>query len=46
MYGVSYWESNIEEYIANLNNNGYKAWEITSAIGFYGFLIAKSIKNA
>ncbi len=46
MYGVSYWEADIENYISSLKNTGFKAWEITSAIGFYGFLIAKNIKNS
>ena len=44
MYGVKYWESDISSYINKLNSMGLRAWEITSAIGFYGFIIAKEVR--
>ena len=43
MYGVKYWESDVSGYINKLNSMGLKVWEITSAIGFYGFIIAKEV---
>ena len=43
MYGVKYWESDLNGYINKLNSMGLKVWEITSAIGFYGFIIAKEV---
>ena len=46
MYGVSYWKSDLAGYVSYLESNSYKAWEITSAIGFYGFVIAKEISSA
>ncbi|WP_146168222.1 hypothetical protein [Pseudomonas mangrovi] len=45
MYGVKHWKSDMASYAAHLKNNEFKAWEITSAIGFYGFVIAKEITN-
>ena len=42
---ISHWDPNPEKYFANLKNNEYKGWEITSAIGFYGFVIAKNVQN-
>lgn len=44
--GVRGWSSDIKHYEQNLCSNGYKAWRIESAIGFYGFVIAKSVSNA
>ena len=43
MYGVKYWASDVNGYIDKLNSMGLKVWEITSAIGFYGFIIAKEV---
>lgn len=45
MYGVRYWKSDFAGYVSYLESNSYKAWEITSAIGFYGFVIAKEISS-
>jgi hypothetical protein len=46
MYGVRYWKSDLASYLKHLESNAFKAWEITSAIGFYGFVIAKEISSA
>ncbi|MET0027614.1 MAG: hypothetical protein ABW101_08245 [Candidatus Thiodiazotropha sp.] len=43
MYGVKYWQSDAATYIEKLSSMGLRVWEITSAIGFYGFVIAKEV---
>ena len=43
MYGIKYWGSDVTSYIAKLQAMDLKVWEITSAIGFYGFVIAKKV---
>ena len=45
LYGVKYWESDISSYISKLHSMGFKSWEITSAIGFYGFIVAKEVAS-
>jgi hypothetical protein len=44
-YGISHWHDDQEQFSKNLKSNKYKVWEITSAIGFYGFVIAKKVEN-
>ena len=46
MYRVNLWEKDSSTYGAKLESLGYKAWHIESAIGFYGFIIAKTVSNA
>lgn len=46
MYGVRLWRDNLQNYGLWLQSEGYKAWRIISAIGFYDFIIAKSVSNA
>ena len=46
MYSVNQWEDDPNKYGHKLDSSGYKAWHIESAIGFYGFVIAKSVSNA
>lgn len=43
MFGVNQFKGSIEDYAIYLQDQNYKAWEITSAIGFYGFVIAQSV---
>ena len=43
MYGISHWNDNRAKYIETLQQNGYSAWVIHSAIGFHGFVIARSV---
>ena len=45
MYGVRRWKDNLQNYSLMLQTEGYKAWRIESAIGFYGFVIAKNVNN-
>ena len=45
MYSVRFWEDGFQEYVALLQERAYKAWRIESAIGFYGFVIAKAAAN-
>ncbi|MCV6638220.1 hypothetical protein [Candidatus Albibeggiatoa sp. nov. NOAA] len=44
-HGLKYWESDLTTYITKLESMNLRAWEITSAIGFYGFIIAKEIAS-
>ena len=41
--GYSLWNDDRETYRAKLEENGYRAWTIDSAIGFEGFVIAKAV---
>jgi hypothetical protein len=41
--GYSLWEDDREKYQSRLQESGYRAWTIDSAIGFEGFVIAKAI---
>ena len=41
--GVRHWRQSLDEYRQYLNEHGYKAWKISSAIGFDGFVIAQSL---
>ena len=46
MHGVKGFDQSIEQYILHLESNNYVAWCIESAIGFYGFVIGKTVQNA
>ena len=46
LYGVRGWKNDSKEYASMLDSLGYKAWQIESAVGFFGFVIAKAINNA
>jgi hypothetical protein len=44
--GIPHWDRDDRaSYQAKLIADGYKAWDISSAIGFSGFVIAKSIAD-
>lgn len=44
--GVPHWDRDDRaSYQAKINAGGYKAWDISSSIGFAGFVIAKSIAD-
>ena len=43
-YGLIYYEGNLEICKAKLEELGYKAWEICSAVGFGGLIVAKDVK--
>ncbi|WP_236233910.1 hypothetical protein [Pseudomonas tohonis] len=42
-YGVRGWKGDAQRTAAHLQTEGYRAWSIVSAIGFYGFVIARSV---
>jgi hypothetical protein len=42
-HGVAGWKSTLEDYRAALELTGHRAWRIDSAIGFCGFVVAKSV---
>ena len=44
-YGVDIWKGDIETTVNYLDSNGYKGWYIESAIGFSGFVVAKSVSG-
>ena len=43
---VRYWDSDMEGYQSKLKAMGMRAWELGSAIGFAGFIIAKSVQES
>ena len=43
MYGLRYWQSDVTDYIERLKSKNQRVWEISSAIGFYGFVIAEEV---
>lgn len=45
-YSVRFFNGSIPDYVSYLQTEGYRAWRIDSAIGFYGFVIAKQVSNA
>ena len=44
--GYNHWSDDRAKYIATLEQGGYHAWTIDSAVGFEGFVIAKSVREA
>jgi hypothetical protein len=44
--GFQHWSDDRANYIATLEQHGYHAWTIESAVGFEGFVIAKSVGEA
>jgi hypothetical protein len=44
-HGVALWRDDRSAYQGALESEGYKAWEINSAVGFGGFVIAKAIED-
>jgi hypothetical protein len=46
MYGVRYWKDSLKDYGLLLQAEAYKAWRVESAIGFFGFIIAKAVGEA
>ncbi|HEX7652482.1 MAG TPA: hypothetical protein VF607_03180 [Verrucomicrobiae bacterium] len=43
LYGIAIWHENRAKFMENLQQKGCRAWEITSAIGFYGIVVAQSV---
>ena len=46
MYSVKGFKETNEQYCQFLQSEGCIAWRIETAIGFYGFVIAKAVSNA
>ena len=47
-YGLRHWsygERGLEDYLSALRNEQMRAWRIASAVGFDGFVIAKSVSG-
>jgi len=44
-HGVTGWRDNLKNYQATLQSAGNKAWRIDSVIGFYGFVVALSVRQ-
>ncbi|WP_347262203.1 hypothetical protein [Rudaea sp.] len=44
--GVDLWRDTLDNYISTLQQEGFRSWRIESAIGFRGFVIAKSVGEA
>jgi hypothetical protein len=45
-YGLAHWKTDLSEYIATLQSEQLRGWRIGSAIGFGGFVIARSIAGS
>jgi hypothetical protein len=43
--GIHHWDDDRARYQARLEEDSFKAWDIGSAIGFGGFVIAKTIEE-
>jgi hypothetical protein len=43
--GITGWCDSLENYRASLHSAGLKAWRVASAIGFYGFIMAGSVRQ-
>jgi len=43
--GYLYWNDDREAYRASLESRGYRAWNLTSAVGFAGFVVARAIAH-
>jgi hypothetical protein len=41
--GYIHWREDRLEYVATLEEKGYRAWTIGSAVGFEGFVVAKAV---
>jgi hypothetical protein len=46
MHGLLHWSDDRDQYAATLQQKGYRAWTIESAVAFEGFVIAKSVGDA
>ena len=43
--GYSHWRDDRSEYAAALQQQGYRAWTVGSAIGFAGFVIGRAVEE-
>ena len=45
LYGTNFWKEDIESSCSFLESNGYSGWHIESAVGFYGFIVARGVNG-
>ena len=45
-YGLKYWNKDISDYVDTLQKEQFFGWRIESAIGFDGFVIARTIDGS
>lgn len=45
-YGLAHWKTDLSDYIAALQREQLRGWRIGSAIGFGGFVIARSVETS
>lgn len=43
--GYIHWHKDQDVYLSNLDDGGYRAWQLDSAVGFEGFIIAKTMEQ-
>lgn len=43
--GLRHWSDDRKAYLAALESDGYRSWEISSSVGFEGFVIAKRLNQ-
>jgi hypothetical protein len=43
-HGLKYWKADISDYIATIQKEQLRGWRIDSAIGFAGFVIARTVE--
>lgn len=44
-YGVTHWKADFPQYQKTLKELNFKAWVISSSIGFYGFIVARKSES-
>ena len=43
--GVRLWRTDAADYLRRLEEGGYRAWRLESAIGFSGFVVARAVRE-
>ncbi len=43
--GLRFWRSDASDYLRQLEEDGYHAWRLESAIGFSGFIVAQAVRE-
>jgi hypothetical protein len=44
-HGLRLWHSDAADYLRRLEEGGYHAWRLESAIGFSGFVVARTVQE-
>ncbi|HEY1085010.1 MAG TPA: hypothetical protein VGE29_22295 [Prosthecobacter sp.] len=45
LQGLRLWERDETQYLLRLQEGGYHAWRLESAVGFSGFIVAKTVQE-